>query len=240
MNKIFLLIGYLCLLNNPTAQNLVFKDTNFLAAVVSHEPEIDLNGDGYIQKNEADSVRSLQLMEKGIDSMEDAYHFPNLEKLVLTNNEIMEVRLVGFSKMREFYCAVNKLIKVEVRDMPVLQDLALNYNKNLDSLSLKNIPSLVSLSAEGGRLGSVDVSIFPLLRYLSLSDNKLSAINISKNSEIVQVRISGNPLTELDIRFNPKMETHILYLDKTVRIIATESQLRAIEKKGSGMTIHEK
>ncbi len=239
MKKSYLLLSIILIGFTSTAQNLIFKDENFLKAVLTHEPRIDLNGDNVIQKEEADEVKKLSLMEKNIQFADDAYLFPNLEILILTRNQITEVRLTGFHQLKEFYCAVNTLKKIEVNDMPELTALHLNFNDSLSTVSLGNLPKLTSFSAEGGQLKSFDPVPYPKLVYLSLSDNNIVSIDISKNPEIVQLRIADNPIKELDIRFNSKLQTHILYVDPSVKLITTPSQSSLIKSGGLGKTLIE-
>ncbi len=221
---------------NLHAQDIVFKDTNFQKAVLAHHPPIDLNGDGLIQRSESDSVKVLNLMQMNIQSSEDAYYFPNLEELQLTRNEIKELRISGFVKMKRLICAMNNLKIVEISEMPSLENLTLNFNDELDTLVLKHLPKLTVLSVQEANLKVLNVSDFPLLKYLIASDNHLTTLDLTKNPEIIQVMLTNNLITELDIRNNSKLKTQILYLDKTVRITGTAQQLDEIKNNGLGVS----
>lgn len=220
------------------SQDLVFKDKNFECAVLEYVPKIDVNEDGKIQKQEADSVKKLSLMDKKIQFMDDAYLFPNLEYLVLTNNKIKEVRLIGFLHLKNFSCAANQLVFAEIKNMPELISFALNFNV-IDSLVLDSIPKLESFSAEGNKLKHVDLTKYHNLKHVSLIDNELTELDSGKNPEIIQIRISGNKLTELNISQNLKLKTHILYVDPTVKLITTPQQQGAINSLGLGKTLTE-
>jgi Leucine-rich repeat (LRR) protein len=239
MNKILLIILIVSTAKLAVAQDLVFKDTNFLKAVLTYKPKIDRNRDGIIQRKEADAVKELNLMEKNIHSAEDAYLFPNLESLVLTNNQITRVRLVGLKSLKEFYCAVNQVQFAEIRDVPKLTDLHFNFNKFLDTLILEQLPELGHFSADDNKIKSFEATAFPKLQHLSLRDNQLKSLDVTKNPELIQVSVSGNPLKELDISFNKKMITHILYVDPSVKLITTPEQKKAIDEKGLGVTFIE-
>lgn len=221
---------------NVLAQDIVFKDTNFQKAVLAYQPPIDLNGDGLIQRAESDSVKVLNLMQMNIQSIEDAYYFPNLEELVLTRNGIKELRISGFVKMKRLTCALNNLKIVEISEMPSLEHLGLNFNDELDTIVLERLPKLTTLSAQEANLKVLNVSDFPLLKYLIVSDNHLTTLDLTKNPEIIQVMLTKNLITELDIRNNPKLKTQILYLDKSVRIIGTDQQLEEIKNNGLGVS----
>ncbi len=239
MRKVLLIIIGLLIQQLAIAQNLIFKDADFKNAVLNYEPRIDLNQDGEIQSNEADSVTILNLMKKNIHSMEDAYLFPNLIELALTTNEIAEVKLMGHMQLKRFYCAGNKVTYAEVKNMPQLERLWMNYNQ-IDTIILANLPKLSSLSLEWNKLTVIDLSPFPLLNYVWLSNNLLTQIDITHNPALVQLKAHKNQLLELDIRSNTKLEPHFLYVDSSVKLITTSSQQKAIEQRGIGEVIYEK
>jgi len=238
MRKVLLIIIGLLIQQLAIAQNLIFKDADFKNAVLNYEPRIDLNQDGEIQSNEADSVTILNLMKKNIHSMEDAYLFPNLIELALTTNEIAEVKLIGLMQLKRFSCAANKVTYAEVKNMPQLERLWMNFNQ-IDTIILDSLPKLKSLALEGNKLTNINLSPFPLLENIGLSDNQLKKIDITQNLELIQLMIADNPLIELDIRSNTKLKTHILYVDSSVKLITTSSQQKAIEQRGLGVTFSE-
>lgn len=205
------------------AQNISFVDANFEKAILDNDSIIDANFDGKIQKSEAEGVKSLHLMEKNITSIADIKHFPNIEKFVVTNNRITEIKLDGFNKLLEFHCAKNAITSLSVKNLPVLTKIGFAINQ-LERIELENVPNLISLYGFGNKLSEVDLTKFAHLKYIDLNHNQLTKIDISKNTELVQISIRSNPLTEIDIRQNVNLNVSIMYIDDNVKIIGNKDQ----------------
>lgn len=233
--KSFLLILALFPACGIFAQDITFSDPNFERAILEHDSIIDENLDNKIQMSEALGVRKLVLNHDGITSLKDVYHFPNLEYLNVSYNEITEVSLEGMNKLRKLYCSFGlKIQTISVRNMPELTDLAFSNNQ-VKLPVLENLPKLKSLYAFNNQIEWIDVSSFKNLKYLNLSDNSIGTLDISKNLELVQFHIDGNPLTEIDIRKNKKLKVHIIYVDEDDHVICTKNQ----ETEHFGMTFFE-
>ena len=218
------------------SQDLTFKDSNFEKAVLLHQPVIDLNGDGKIQKSEANAVRVLTLTEQNIVSANDAHLFPGLEELNLSQNRIESLQLVGLNYLKSLDCTMNQLKIAEIRNIPEITSIMLNSN-SIDSLIIDNVPKLESLSASDNLLRQVTVSACSKLEFVNFMGNRLTELDLTKNRHIVQAMVSDNNLTELDISKNPKMKTFMLYVDPTVKLITTSRQERAIKRFGLGITV---
>jgi Leucine-rich repeat (LRR) protein len=205
------------------SQNIEFQDKNLEQAILNHEPAIDTNNDGLIQKEEALDVTEIRAMNKGIASIEDIYHFPNIKKLVVTNNHIANVKLIGLDSLQEFYCAANNLVQIELKDLHALKDVAIGNNK-LTKVSIINAPNLESLNCMGNQIEKIDLKEFSKLKYFTADNNKLKELDISENPKLIQIIITNNNIKEIDIRNNPKFKVDLMYADDGIKIIRNEDQ----------------
>jgi Leucine-rich repeat (LRR) protein len=210
-------------LQNVSSQVIEFVDPAFKQAVLNHDSIIDSNQDGLIQTSEAFGVKKLNLMNKGITSIEYIYHFPNIIEFLATNNSIQEVALSGLEKLETFYCARNKITKLEITNLPSLKELAIGLNQ-LTEITLNDLPNLESLNCMHNQLESIELSKFKKLKYLSVDHNKLKKLIISENTELIQIIVNDNELKEIDIRKNLNLKVNIMYADDDVKIIRNETQ----------------
>ncbi|MBB2145390.1 hypothetical protein GM921_07840 [Pedobacter sp. LMG 31464] len=207
------------------SQVLTFKNQALRNSILKKYPEIDLNKDGKIQKNEADKVKKLSLMEENLQNVEDLKFFKNLERLVLTTNKIERLNFNGFNYLEELYIANNKLSELNIANMPSLKSLACGQN-NLTKVSVKNCPSLESINMMNNQIQNLDLFPFTKLKYLAIQNNKLSRLDISKNLELQQIIINGNSIKQVDITKNLKLKMNNLYIDNNVKIQGTDEQMK--------------
>jgi len=206
------------------AQDLIFSDSNFFKAILNYQPSIDQNGDGIIQKNEAETVRELNLMDQHLTSIQDIYFFPNIKKLIVTGNDLVSVKLEGLDSLVKFYIAGNQLVSLELA-LPALKDLACGKN-SLKTISLENLPNLEVFNCMANDLSELDLRSSKKLRSLNLSNNDFTQLDISQNKALIQLIIDGNPLKSLDITFNSALKVNLLYIDENVELIGTPEQLK--------------
>lgn len=139
MNKI---LSFLIVIvsNYNLSQNIKFTDSLFKKALLNHNPTIDLNNDGEIQVTEAESLKELTLMQKGITNVQEIYYFKNLTELNLNNNELISLKVENLLFLENLYCVANKLESLEVKNLPVLVGIYFGSNK-VKSPILKNLPN---------------------------------------------------------------------------------------------------
>ena len=78
------------------SQNIEFKSEYFKNILLKKYPEIDINKDSNINIEEANKLKSVDLMEQNINDVQDLQHFKNLEYLSLTINNIKYLNLNDF------------------------------------------------------------------------------------------------------------------------------------------------
>jgi Leucine-rich repeat (LRR) protein len=76
------------------------------------------------------------------------------------------------------------------------------------------------------QITAIDLKSFKNLKYLTIDNNKLKELDLSKNLKLEQITIDNNEISEIDISKNQNLIMHILYIDKNVKIIGTENQMK--------------
>src|SRR5688500_18790469 len=104
-----------------TAQEIKFENPDFKNAILRKYPEIDLNNDKKIDREEADKVETLSLMEMNLINANDVKYFYNLKYLSLTINKIKEFKLENFPKLEVLYIARNELKNLKITNLPSLK-----------------------------------------------------------------------------------------------------------------------
>lgn len=207
----------------PANQTLKFDDPKFEKAVLAVHPDVDINKDGHIDKTEAEAVKELHLLEQGLTTATDIRHFPNLQSLALSINEIKELKISGFRHLKALYGARNQITTLEIKDMPALKDIAFGLNQ-LKGVTINNCPNVESLNLMDNQVTELNLKSFNKLEVLTVDNNKLTAIDVSQNPELVQIVVNGNNIAEVDVRNNPKLKMNILYKDEATKIIGTPEQ----------------
>lgn len=172
MKKLLLSISILysvCL----TAQNIVFTDANFKAALVAHNPVIDTSNDGEI------SIQEANYMSHGVS---------------VSNSSISDLTgLEHFINMPEFYCSGNSISSINIASLAALTDLSCSDN-NLTSIDITQNPGLLRLTISNNSLTTLDASQNTSMLLLSCSNNQLNTINVQNgNNTNMQFNSSGNP-----------------------------------------------
>ena len=222
--SIFLLITTIC-----SAQNIKFENPEFEKLVLERYPEIDLNKNNKIERNEADILDKLNLMESNLTNANDIKHFKNLSYLSLTINNIEEFKIQDLLKLEKLYIARNRLKKLEISNLPLLSEFGCGLNE-LSEVKIKNCPNIVSLNMMNNQIEKIDLRQLKKLKYLTVDNNKLKKLDLSQNPELIQITIDNNNIQAIDITKNQNLKMHILYIDDNVEIIGTPEQLSLYKK----------
>nr|WP_315026327.1 hypothetical protein [uncultured Chryseobacterium sp.] len=224
MKKLILIISILsiqCIL----AQSIQFENPDLERSILLKHPEIDLNKNQKIEKEEAELVSKLDLMKQNLTNADDIKYFKNLESLSLTINGITKVKLSDFKKLKELYCARNKLVEFEISNMPLLKDLAIGRNE-LKTVSIINCPNIESINMMDNQINSFDFKPFKKLKYLTIDNNNFENLDLSNNPDLIQINIRKNNIKALDITKNLSLQMNILYIDSNVKITGTPEQIK--------------
>ncbi|GEN72234.1 MULTISPECIES: leucine-rich repeat domain-containing protein [Chryseobacterium] len=187
------------------AQKLNFKDPNFEKAVLEN---FDLNKNGSLEKLEADMITNLFLVQKGITSADDMLLFSNAKMIVLDDNTIPNVSIMGLPQLELFSCTGCKISSFRAEGLKSLASLYLDNNL-LENISLKETPRIDQLTLSLNQLKAVDITPLKNLRKLNVEHNKIQKLDISKNPALQTLNIGGNPMKESDIKKGVKTDITI-------------------------------
>ena len=132
--------------------------------------------DGEITRRKCLAVTSINVPGEGIQDLTGLSYFENLEKLNVSDNELMSL---------------------DVSDLENLKEL--DFSQNLiTSVELGELDSLTRVQGDDNELEEIDVSGLENLEWLSLQENMLTYLDITNNEELEYLDVSGNYFTTKD------------------------------------------
>lgn len=217
---ILVLLAINFLLFNCQPHKKIYFDQNFTNAL--YDNNVDLNKNGYFEKNELLSVTKLNLTQKNITNIAGIENFKNLREVILNRNYISD------------FSPLNKLEKLEVLgisqnqnpkeiDLSKIKNLKTLYGamSNLNDIKLNNQIELLYLG--DNNFTSFDASKYINLESLNLDGCKnLTEVNISNNPKIYQLYFYGTAIRELNISNNKNIKT--MYVEPNVKLIKSSDQ----------------
>ena len=181
------------------AQIVNVPDANFKAALLAHNPIIDLNNDKEIQESEAIAFNKdvISISAKNIISLTGIEAFVNLKGLYCPANQIISLDVTKNTALTSLDISSNKISNIDLSKNIALKSLAVQSNL-LASLDLSNNTVLRSLIAYSNQLSTLDVSMNSNLRDISCYGNQISVLNLGTNSVLAYLVCSSNKLKTLD------------------------------------------
>jgi len=242
MKKIYILSVLLLCSIGVFAQDEVINipDANFKKALLNHNPVIDTNGDGEIQKSEAKKYTgNVYVYGKQIKALTGIEYFENLIELNCSNNQLTTLDLSKNTNLTKLFCTGNKLIELDFSKNIELQELYCYINE-LTQLNVSKNIKLKVLSCSDNQLIQLNISENTNLEYLRCSDNQLTQLDISKDINLVTLYCSNNQLTQLNISENTNLEylrcsnNQLTQLDisKNIKLKETDCSKNAIDLSG--------
>lgn len=244
MKKHLLIITFALVTSILQGQIVNIPDANFKAALLTHNPIINLNSDNEIQLSEAVSFGKTMIIDRRqIVSLEGIEAFVNLAGLICTTNQITSINVTKNTALTTLYCSGNKISNLDLSKNKSLINLDVNSNQ-LTSLDLSNNPVLKSLIAFSNLLTTLDVSLNgnlkeiscngnqisilnfgdnSVLEYLDCSANKLKTLNVNKNSALKRLVCNSNNLNSLDVSSVNSLGTLLCYNNPDLPIICINS-----------------
>lgn len=181
------------------------------------DADADTNNDGEIQISEAEEVRRLFVIEKGIGSLEGIEAFIFLEELFCGNNLLSSLNIVDNVSLESLNCADNTITQILIGSNSSLEQINFSNNQ-IEQINLNGCPNLQSISGINNNLSSIDLSANTNLEVIALILNELTELDISNSTILGFVDVSANQLTSLDVSTNSNLST----------LIATDNSLEQI------------
>ncbi len=179
MKILFILLVALFVTFAANSQIVNIPDENFKAAVMTHDPVIDINGDGELQVSEASSYSG-------------ALNLSMLEISDLTGIE-------AFTAVTELNCDFNELTSLDISNNSNLEELSCSSN-SLEALNVSLNTALVKLVCGSNSLTELDVSNNPDLESLACGGNPIQLLDLRNNSALISFSCSYSNLNSLDLR----------------------------------------
>ncbi|XP_051166493.1 leucine-rich repeat-containing protein 15-like [Leptopilina boulardi] len=181
--------------NNLQKRNLDFvsRMTNLKTLVLDKAYRMDsVDGDEFLFNVESSNLESLYLRYNGIKKLIVSHNvqFKNLTKLVLSDNKIEEIRIIGNGpptkanfnwlpqSLKYLNIENNKLKELNLNNMIKLVELQARNNE-FESLILENLPNLQSLLINEESLNLVSIKNLTKLEDLVLGLNNPNEILLS-------------------------------------------------------------
>ena len=189
-----------------TRSSIKFNDQQFLEAILTQNPEVDLNGDRQISVEEAEACTVLGISGElwpisNISDMTEIKYFTNLKELSCANTRLSQLDVSNNTLLTYLYCANNQLSQLDVSNNTLLTYLSCDRN-DLSQLDVSNNTQLTYLSCYENQLSQLDVSNNTQLTYLSCDRNDLSQLDVSNNTQLTDLWCQGNQLSQLDVSNN--------------------------------------
>lgn len=173
------------------AQIVNIPDANFKAALVTHNPVIDTNGDGEIQVSEASAYDGDINVSGSFSEYGNISDFTGIE---------------AFTALTELHCARNQISSLDLSENTSLTTLACSSN-DLTMLDISKNTALTYLDCSSNQLTVLNVSNNTALTLLGCRVNQITTLDVSKNTALIKININENQLTSIDISKNITLET---------------------------------
>lgn len=176
-----------------------FPDDNFRMYV---EENIDSDSDGVLSSSEILDCNSIEVIERGIESLAGIEYFENLTELICWGNYITDLDLSNNTLLENVDCQENQLTNLELGCNSALTYLNCDKN-NLTYLDVSCCNNLNYLWCQENKLSQLSVvaeeSDEPNLIELYCAQNELDDLYLSACTSLETLDCQDNQITQLDI-----------------------------------------
>ena len=183
----------------------------------------DADRDGEISKEEAEAVKTIELKDSEIASIDGLEYFPNLESVNFYGSRLLSADFsicpalksldvgnsVGLSTLvlpatleHLNITSCSKLKKLDLSVCPELNELSTGYTGFVVAPKLSGNPKLEEVSFPSAKFATVDVSNNPELKKIYIGGDTFNKLDVTKNPKLESLDVSGI-ISELDVTQNP-------------------------------------
>lgn len=130
---------------------------------------------------------------------------PKLVDLDVHGNYLTSLDLTKAPGLKRVIAHGNWLESIDVSTNPLIEELQVQNNDELEELDVTNLANLYKLAAQGCALTSIDLTKNTKLVDLNLSSNRLTKVDLSQNTLMTTLYITDNQLEELDLSNNTNL-----------------------------------
>lgn len=165
----------------------------------------DSDGDGYLETEEAATIKEIIIREQCLGSLKGVECFTGLVTLICEYCEISgELDFRRCSSIQTIGLNGNKLTRVEIGEHPNLYLINVSGNQ-LSSIDLSGVPKLESLSLSYCPIGNAlndELKKTPLIQDLRCTQCNLTSLDLSTLPYLKLLYCTNNRLTSLDLSHN--------------------------------------
>ena len=189
-------------------------DAEFKKALLNNKPAIDTNGDGEIQKSEAEAFTGkidLNFYAE-ISDLTGIEFFVNITELDCSNSKLKHIDISKNVKLTKFSFYKNRVTDLDISKNINLEMLNCSENQ-LTQLDISKNLVLKYLFCGNNKLTQLDISKNTALEHLDLRGfsphypmNQLKQLDVSNNINLISLNCSKGELTQLDVSKNTKLK----------------------------------
>lgn len=187
----------------------------------------DSNEDGILSEAEADSITKISCTGEynssydGVTDFTGITYFKNLETLLVSHQEITELDISKFPKLKKLSVyGCQDITALDVSHNPLLEELSANLTKITD-INLRNNSQLTYFSigcsdsnVTGTKVGpsSLDISCNPKLKSLTIDYCAgMTELDLTHNPELLYIDVRSGDFSSLDLSNCPKLQRLSLF-----------------------------
>ena len=159
-----------------------FPDPAFRAYVAEN---LDTNHNGWLNEAEVNAVSSINVSNKGVETLQGIQYFTLLEELVCYNNSLTELDLEGLNLLHYLDASRNPFTTLDLSAYGSLGMVELQGTPSLTSLNVSGLSQLGYLDVSACGLTALDVSSCRSLYFLDCcSCPALDSLTLGWNEEL--------------------------------------------------------
>ena len=184
-----------------------FPDPAFRAYVAA---KCDTSGNGWLNEAEINAVSSINVSNKGVETLQGIGYFTSLEELVCYDNSLTELDLEGLNLLHYLDASRNPFTTLDLSAYGSLGMVELQGTPSLTSLNVSGLSQLGYLDVSRCGLAELDVTGCPLY-YLECEYNPLTSLTLGEKPDLTYLECHHASLTELDISLSPMLADAYLH-----------------------------
>jgi len=197
MRKI--LLSFIVILTSLVSQEQIvtIPDTNFKNALLTHNPVININGDGEIQVSEAVAFTgTINVQGRNIADLTGINAFVNIQGLNCRGNNLTSLTLTNLTSLISLNCNTNfSNTSLIMNNLPALKSLDCGGNK-LTTLSFTNPAILDTLICDNNKLTSLPTGL-SAISILDCPNNQIPSFSLDNLNNLRYLRFEEEELLQV-------------------------------------------
>ena len=186
--------------------------------------QYDLDGDNALSYSELQNVTFIDVINRGVTSLEGIEVFFNLTYLYCSFNEITSLDVSSNKALTNLECNYCGLESLTFGENSVLSVICCSGN-NITTLDVQGLPALYQIDCDSNQLTELIVSENPSLYSLNCAANQITSLDVSENGALLYLNCSNNKLTELTLGENDVLEYVYASVNNLSSLDVSQAQL---------------